>query len=578
QAEAYYDEFVTAVSEERWADAETARRKADFLAAQHKATVESLGDVGGLDQAQLAAFEARQANLHSVTEGVYRDHIMPAAEARVAEAQSYGEQVEQYLTWSEEARSYGNLEDAHFYANLAAEAQATQDALFLNAVGLTTEFNSARDAGLLETLELPEDWAPVSATADGTSVSRPKFLDDAIDGVANTRTRVNNAVLDAFGDQINSMATRIRGIESQSVHERRETLQEASKLYHDAQKILETYDETGASSETINVNLDSLRDAKDTLEQAMRDSNVSFGADYTESVKSVTEENPQWFEENGSLHSALGYAGEIAMIAGVTSDVVKVLLANDRGEALSEVAGGWIGGLAAGAVVGLAAGAVFTGPAGWLVVGALELEYGALGANFGSWAGKGLYDAFSHHDPNHPQTDVDDIGGGIPLLEPQSFGPIDAPEPTDPLDWILDNNRDMAHGLWDKIDDDFDDGSDWFWENLPEHEINGQTVQGYDRHQLAAYLSGSSNRNDLSNVDQIHWDTADLLLERFASGGSSNYLVEEGTELDSMMSYLVSISNRPPNAPEARPPPPASHYYLTPEMADTLWDRIDDDE
>ncbi|MEM7679084.1 MAG: hypothetical protein AAF449_24160 [Myxococcota bacterium] len=95
-------------------------------------------------------------------------------------------------------------------------------------------------------------------------------------------------------------------------------------------KILETYDESGAQDESIADNLALLIAARDELKAAMSENGAKFGAAYTEDVSSILQdENPRWFEENGSLHSAIGYAREITMIAGVTSDTVNVLLAND---------------------------------------------------------------------------------------------------------------------------------------------------------------------------------------------------------------------------------------------------------
>ncbi|MEM7677421.1 MAG: hypothetical protein AAF449_15590, partial [Myxococcota bacterium] len=88
--------------------------------------------------------------------------------------------------------------------------------------------------------------------------------------------------------------------------------------------------------------------------------------------------------------------------------------------------------------------------------------------------------------------------------------------------------------------DDEDDGSDWFWENFPRHEVDGRTINGYNAANLAAYLAGNGNghHNSTNGVTDVHAALAHYLIERFA--GNDGY-IEDGDETDALKSFLRSV-------------------------------------
>ena len=95
-----------------------------------------------------------------------------------------------------------------------------------------------------------------------------------------------------------------------------------------------------------------------------------------------------------------------------------------------------------------------------------------------------------------------------------------------------------ADDLWDRIDDDSNDGSDDFWWSYPKHEINGRRVEGYSAHNLAAYLAGNDDEDSRHNVTEAHDSIAQYLVDTFAG---SDGIIEDGPELRSLNAFLSTV-------------------------------------
>lgn len=447
KASALNSEFLNAIQEGRWEDADILRRQADYLISQHTATLNVLAQTDGIDALTLDAYKKQNLALRVDTTQYYQDHVVAIAEQRVTQAAEAHAEVEMLLAQASEARARGHYDTAEKSFDLAVQTQAKQEALLKSADKLASEIASAKEIGILDNsfpINSDRNWLPVDGQNDfdntgggrPTGPERPQFINDAIDSARTSRAGVNTGVLRNVNDQLVLVKQQIDTIDQVSEAGKMERLAEAIQIYQDSKRSLALLEgRIGATEPEISPLLTNIETSVSNLELSLQAKNVEFGEVVTTEVntKFVTAAQNDahlagLLGEGGNVHTAFKYGGKLLMVVGAVSDGLRIVQADDKLGAAVEVAGGWGGALAGAAAAEqlVAPVASWFGPVGWVVDGVAGLAGGGAGYWAGSSAASALYGELKpHHDVDDPLTNLDRvIGNETSLIQPFDFQPF----------------------------------------------------------------------------------------------------------------------------------------------------------
>lgn len=441
RATSYYNEFLTAVQQNRWEDAEKLRRQGDYLYSQHTATLEVLTNSPGIDNGLLQTYQNQNTNLQHSVKQLYRDRIAALAEERVTQAAVAHQEVETLMEQAATARDNQHFDIAEQRYDLAVQTQAKHEALLKTADHLAAEIVSAKNAGILDSsfpIDSDFNWQPIEGFGDfdNTSGARPTFLNEAINTARSTRGQVNDALFTSFNNEILLVQEQIQNLGNLSEADRVARVTESLQILHEAQRVTHLLEGTaGASEPSISQHLSNLENAINGLESSLSSAGVEFGDAVTSEVNTQFTTAAQTdsklaglLGEGGKVHTAFRYGGKLLMVVGVVSDGLRIIQADDTLGAAVQVAGGWAGaaGGAAAAEEVVAPIASWFGPIGWVVDGVAGLVGGGAGYWAGSSAASAAYSELSpHHDVDDPLTSIDNVlSAEASLIQPFDFGPF----------------------------------------------------------------------------------------------------------------------------------------------------------